>query len=109
MTASFKFSLLFLPVLALAACTRSYDQPMAATQPPPPPMLNGALGAPIAPETPLAGSTMPPSGPIAMPNAPMRMSATDITSAFINNTAEGVTTNGVPYSMYFTADGRERF
>lgn len=109
MPASFKPVLLLLPVIALAACTRSYDQPVAATQPPPPPMLNGALGAPIAPETPLAGSTTPPAGPIAMPNAPMRMSATDITSAFINNTAEGVTTNGVPYAAYFTADGRQRF
>jgi hypothetical protein len=37
------------------------------------------------------------------------MSAPEITAAFVNNTAEGVTTNGMPYAMYFTADGSERF
>jgi hypothetical protein len=111
MPASFKPVLLLLPVIALAACTRSSEPAVVRTPPPPPPaMLNGALGAPIAPEAPpLAGSTVPPSGPIVAPNAPMRMSAADITSAFINNTAEGVTTNGTPYAIYFTADGRQHF
>ena len=110
MRAPFKPVVLLMPVLAIAACTRSYDQPVAATQPPPPPMLNGALGAPIAPEMPLSGSTTPPgAGPVAMPGAPVRMSAPEITTALTNNTAEGVTTNGMPYAMYFTADGRERF
>jgi hypothetical protein len=109
MPALFKPALLLLPVLALVACTRSYNQPVVTIPPPPPATLNGALGAPIAPEAPLAGSTVPPSGPVAMPNAPMRMSAADISSAFINNTAQGVTTNGTPYAIYFTADGRQRF
>jgi|HubBroStandDraft_1064217.scaffolds.fasta_scaffold279629_1 hypothetical protein len=108
MPAPFKPVVLLFPVLALAACTRSYDRPVVATQPPPPPMLNGALGAPIAPDVPLSGSTTPP-GPIAIPGAPVRMSAPEITAAFVNNTAEGVTTNGMPYAMYFTADGSERF
>jgi hypothetical protein len=109
MPAPLKPVVLLLPVLALAACAEPAG-PTIVTQPspPPPPMLNGALGAPIAPETAMSGSSTP-LGPVAMPGAPERMSASDITTAFINNTAQGVTTNGLPYSMYFTADGREHF
>ena len=111
MPAPLKPVVLLLPFLALAACSSSPPPTVVATQPPPPPpppMLNGALGAPIAPAVPLAGSTTPP-GPVAMPGVPERMSATEISTALVNNTAEGVTTNGLPYSIYFTADGRERF
>lgn len=103
---------LLIPALALlAGCeTAPYHPGQAATAAPPPPppapVLTGALGAPLAPTaaTPLSGSSVPMAT-----GAPMRMSAPEITSAFTNNTAQGVTTNGQPYAAYFTADGTQRF
>jgi hypothetical protein len=41
--------------------------------------------------------------------APMRMSAPEITTAFANNTVQGVTADGRPYAAFFTADGTQRF
>jgi hypothetical protein len=107
--------LLLLPALALLAACASHETrvatPGASSVPPSPPPLTGALGAPIAPVpqagTQLSGSTAP--APVAMPGAPTRMSANEITSALSNNTAEGVTTEGLPYTIYFSGDGRERF
>ena len=49
---------------------------------------------------------MPPG---VAPATPIRMSATEVASMLANNTAEGVTTNGLPYAAYFTPDGHERF
>lgn len=104
-------SLMLASVLALvAACNPhpySHDT-VATTAPPPPPALPGALGVPVAPGyvAPLSGSTVPPG---VAPTTPIRMSATEVASTLANNTAEGVTTNGLPYAAYFTADGHERF
>jgi hypothetical protein len=103
---------LALPALALlAACATAPYQPaqtVAAAPPPapPPPSLTGALGAPLAPATtaPLSGS----SAPVAA-GAPMRMSAAEISTAFADNTAQGTTANGLPYAIFFTPDGTERF
>ncbi len=111
-------SLLLLPALALvAACASSERVPPAAATTSPP-SLTGALGAPTAPaplptnatNTPLplsGGSTAP--APVAMPGAPARMSASEIAAALSNNTAEGVTTEGASYALYFVGDGQERF
>lgn len=114
--------LLLLPALALlAACASREPQvktPTASSAPPAPssPVLTGALGAPITPmppaagangDTQFAGSTSP--APVAMPGAPTRMSANEITAALSNNTAEGVTSEGHPYQIYFSGDGQERF
>ena len=114
--------LLLLPALALLAACASHETrvatpaPAASSVPPSPPPLTGALGAPIAPLPPTArasdgtqfsGSTAP--APIAMPGAPTRMSANEISAALSNNTAEGVTTEGLPYDIYFSGDGHERF
>jgi hypothetical protein len=104
-------SLMSASVLALvAACNpHPYSHDTYATAaPPPPPALPGALGVPLAPGqiAPLSGSTVPPG---VAPTTPIRMSATDIGSTLVNNTAEGVTTNGLPYAAYFTPDGHERF
>lgn len=114
--------LMLLPALALvAACAspeRRSEPAASSTTTAVPPPLAGALGAPIAPapppteatSTPLplsGGSTAP--APVAMPGAPTRMSANEITSALSNNTAQGATTAGVPYSVYFSGDGKERF
>jgi hypothetical protein len=114
--------LLLLPALALlAACTSREARvatSSASSAPPAPssPVLTGALGAPIAPLPPAAGAnggrqfsgTTSPA-PVAMPGAPTRMSANEITAALSNNTAEGVTTEGLPYEIYFSGDGHERF
>ena len=114
--------LLLLPALALLAACASHETrvatPAASSQPPAPssPALTGALGAPIAPMPPAAGAnggtqfsgTTSPA-PVAMPGAPTRMSANEITAALSNNTAEGVTTEGLPYDIYFSGDGQERF
>ncbi|HEX6841424.1 MAG TPA: hypothetical protein VF113_07840 [Stellaceae bacterium] len=113
--------LLLLPALALlAACASRETQvrtPTASSAPPAPssPTLTGALGAPIASPpsaganggTQFSGTTTP--APVAMPGAPTRMSANEITAALSNNTAEGVTTEGLPYEIYFSGDGQERF
>jgi hypothetical protein len=112
--------LLLLPALALLAACASHETrvatpttPAATSVPPSPPPLTGALGAPIAPVpqsidgTQFSGSTAP--APVAMPGAPTRMSANEITAALSNNTAEGVTTEGLPYTIYFSGDGHERF
>ena len=115
--------LLLLPALALLAACASRETrvatPAASSVPrasPSSPRLTGALGAPIAPLPPTArasdgtqfsGTTSP--APVAMPGAPTRMSANEITSALSNNTASGVTTEGLPYEIYFSGDGKERF
>jgi len=113
--------LLLLPAVALLAACASHEArettPTARSQPPSrsSPVLTGALGAPIAPMpsagatggTQFSGSTTP--APVAMPGAPTRMSANEITAALSNNTAEGVTTEGLPYEIYFSGDGQERF
>ncbi|HJT07521.1 MAG TPA: hypothetical protein VJ747_11370 [Stellaceae bacterium] len=113
--------LLLLPALALLAACASHETrvatPTARSQPPSSnsPVLTGALGAPIAPMPPAAGGNNAPqfsgttSAPVAMPGAPTRMSANEITAALSNNTAEGVTTEGLPYEIYFSGDGQERF
>lgn len=108
--------LLLLPALALLAACADHDRrvatPAASSVPPSPPPLTGALGAPIAPPPDdvagFAGGTSAPA-PIAMPGAPMRMSASEIQAALANNSAQGVTTEGQPYALYFTGDGQERF
>lgn len=104
--------LLILPALALlAACEEAPyhpGHPAAAVPPPPPgpPVLTGALGAPLAPAAtmPLSGGTVP-----VVPGAPVRLTAPEVSATFANNTARGVTTNGLPYAAYFAADGQERF
>ena len=113
--------LLLLPALALLAACASRETrvatPTAHSVPPSPssPVRTGALGAPIAPMPPPAGANGAPqfsgttSAPVAMPGAPTRMSANEITAALSNNTAEGVTTEGLPYEIYFSGDGHERF
>jgi hypothetical protein len=109
--------LLLLPALVLLAACASRETriatPAASSVPSSPPPLTGALGAPIAPVpqsadgSQFSGSTAP--APVAMPGAPTRMSANEITAALSNNTAEGVTTEGLPYTIYFSGDGHERF
>lgn len=114
MAAASKPLVLVLPVLVLlAACHSSPDRGAAAsTGSASPPVLTGAFGAPIAPTPPgttaLSGGSTAPA-PIAMPGAPTRMSADEILAAFSNHTAQGVTTNGSPYAVYFAFDGEERF
>jgi hypothetical protein len=110
--------LLLLPALALLAACASHETrvatPAASSVPPSPPPLTGALGAPIAPMpqsvggTQFSGASTAPA-PVAMPGAPTRMSANEITAALSNNTADGVTTEGLPYTIYFSGDGQERF
>ena len=112
--------LLLLPALALLAACASHETrvatPTASSVTPAPssPPLTGALGAPIAPVpqaidgSPLSGGSTAPA-PVAMPGAPTRMSANEITAALSNNTAHGVTTEGLPYMIYFSGDGHERF
>jgi len=102
---------LALPALALLAACATAPYPPAQTvavvaPPPPPPSLTGALGAPLAPATTtaLSGSSVP-----VTPGAPMRMSAAEISTAFADNTAQGTTANGLPYAIFFTPDGTERF
>jgi hypothetical protein len=109
--------LMLLPALALAACASPETRvaPAASSVPPP---LTGALGAPIAPQPlpttatstpmPLSGGSTAPA-PVAMPGAPTRMSAAEIAAALSNNTAEGMTTEGASYALYFVGDGQERF
>lgn len=100
---------LLLPALALlAACEPApYHPGEAASLPPPPPALPGALGVPVAgTEVPYSGGTVPP---VVVPTAPMRLSATDIAATLSNNTAQGVSSNGRAYAAYFSPDGRERF
>jgi hypothetical protein len=110
--------LTLLPALALVAACASPETRVAPTATSAPPVLTGALGAPIAPQplptqatgAPLAlsgGSTAP--APVAMPGAPTRMSAGEIAAALSNNTAQGITTEGAPYALYFVGDGQERF
>lgn len=105
-------SLMLLPALALlAACEPApYHPTQAVSVSPTPPALPGALGAPIAPAAtaPLSGGTVAPPPGVA-PNVPVRMSANDIVAMLANNTAEGVTTNGLPYAVYFAANGQQRF
>ena len=112
--------LLLLPVALVAACAmpERHSGPTTATTTAAPPPLAGALGAPITPAPPpteAASTPLPLSGgstapaPVAMPGAPTRMSANEITAALSNNTAQGATTAGVPYSAYFSGDGKERF
>jgi hypothetical protein len=115
-------SLLLLPALALLAACASPDRPpppAATSVPPAPPPLIGALGAPIAAPArlptdatgnplPLSGGTTAPA-PIAMPGAPTRLSSGEIASTLSNNTAEGLTTDGARYALYFSGDGQERF
>jgi hypothetical protein len=114
-------SLMLLPALALLAACASPETrvaPAATSSPPSPPPLTGALGAPIAPAPlppdatktpmPLSGGTTAPA-PVAMPGAPNRLSAGEIAAALSNNTAQGLTTDGAPYSLYFSGDGQERF
>jgi hypothetical protein len=109
MRAAPKFAVMILPVFALlAACNPSPYHPgeTAANVPPPPPALPGALGAPLAPgaTVPLAGSSMP-----VVPGTPVRMTASEIAATFSNNTAEGVTADGLNYAAYFAPTGQERF
>ena len=108
-----KSILMPLPMLALlAACDPSPYHPGHAVTSAheAPPALPGALGVPVvvAPTSAplLSGSTVPPA---AYPAVPVRMSANEIAATFANNTATGVTTNGLPYAAYFVADGTERF
>jgi len=111
MAAPSKLSVMLLPALALlAACSSTpHHEANAVVVPPPPPPMPGALGTPGNPSAAaLSGTTVAP-GAIVEPNAPMRMSATDIATAFANNTAEGVTANGLPYAIYFGRNGQERF
>lgn len=111
-------SLLLLPALALVAACASAETRVAPAATSSPPSLTRALGAPIASaplptnatRTPLplsGGSTAP--APVAMPGAPTRMSAAEIAAALSNNTAQGVTTEGASYALYFVGDGQERF
>lgn len=96
-------------LLLLAACEAAPYHPghaVSAAPPPPPPNMTGALGVPLAPAAtmPMSGASMP-----VVPGAPMRLSAMDVSAAFANNTAQGYTTQGLPYAAYFAADGQERF
>src|SRR6185437_864472 len=101
-----------LPALVLlAACEAAPYHPghavsAAPPPPPPPPNMTGALGVPLAPAAtmPMSGGSVP-----VVPGAPMRLSAADVSAAFANNTAQGYTTQGLPYAAYFAADGQERF
>jgi len=117
MTIPSRFVIL-LPALALAAAcasSQTHVAPAATSSPPP---LTGALGAPIAPAPlptdatraplPLSGGSTAPA-PVAMPGAPTRMSAAEIAAALSNNTAQGITTEGASYALYFVGDGQERF
>jgi hypothetical protein len=112
MPAASKSLMLLLPALALlAACEPApYHPAQAVSVSPAPPALPGALGAPIAPAAtaPLSGGTVAPP-PAVAPNVPVRMSANDIVAILANNTAEGVTANGLPYAVYFAANGQQRF
>ena len=107
MRASLKSLALALPFLA-AACNPSPYRGAAVQPSPPPPDTTGALGAPYTPSANAAvsGST---TAPLANPNAPMRMSATDVAAVLSNNTATGVTREGQPYAIYFAGNGQERF
>ena len=102
--------LMMLPVLALvAACEPApYHPGEAVSAAPPPPALPGALGVPVAGDTamPYSGGTVAPG---IAPATPMRLSATDIAATLANNTAEGVSSNGLAYAAYFSPEGRERF
>jgi hypothetical protein len=112
-------ALMLIPALALvAACAspeRRAETPAATSAPPP---LTGALGAPFAPAPlptnatsmplPLSGGSTAPA-PVAMPGAPTRMSAAEIAAALSNNTAQGMTTEGASYALFFVGDGQERF
>ena len=104
--AAAKSLVLLVPAFALlAGCEPApYHPGSAVSTAPPPPALAGALGAPVATTIapPLAGSTVPPS-------VPVRMSSADIAATFSNNTAQGVTANGLPYAAYFAVNGQERF
>lgn len=104
-----KLLVMLLPAVGLLAACAS-DYPTVVTLPPSPPVENGALGAPIDPlaQRPLSGGTIAPA-PMAMPAAPMRLSANEIAAVLANNTAEGLNANGQPYAVYFAGTGQERF
>ena len=110
MPALLKHLLILLPVLALvAACEPApYHPGEAVSVAPPPPTLPGALGVPVAGATdlPYSGGTVAPG---IAPATPVRLSANDIAATFSNNTAEGVSSNGLAYAAFFSSDGHERF
>ena len=106
--------IMLLPVLALlAACEPAPYHPADTVAAVPPttavqlaPALTGALGAPLSPgaTVPLAGSSVP-----VVPGTPLRMTASEVAATFTNNTAQGVTADGLSYAAYFAPTGQERF
>ncbi len=95
------------PAACLLAACGYLPQPFASNPPsPPPPPVSGAFVAPpgtAAPE--YSGSS---TAPAAAPGAAVRLSASDALALLANNTAIGVTDNGVPYGVFFTNDGVAR-
>ena len=102
--------------LLLGACSSSPPpQPVvAAPPPPPPPAVTGSLIAPqIAAVAPVYSGSRPvysgsSAAPVLVPGA-MRLSASDAMGLLTNNTAVGLTDNGVPYEIYFGSNGVVRF
>ncbi len=105
-----KALLTLLPAASLlAACATGsyYDEHRAtAAPPPPPPPLPGSLGVSPGASSSLSGTTVAP--PLRT-TAPMRMSASEIAATLSNNTVQGVSSNGLPYAIYFAGNGQERF
>ncbi|HYM03386.1 MAG TPA: hypothetical protein VET85_10595 [Stellaceae bacterium] len=100
---------MLVPALGLlAACTTDPRYSSETTVIEPPPALPGALGTPVMPSGVVAGDTVVP-GVVAAPGTPMRLSAMEVTAALANNTAEGRAANGLPYAIYFSSTGEERF
>jgi hypothetical protein len=100
-----------LPAAALlAACSSPPPPQTTVITTPPPPIVTGALGAPPS-AAPLSGSSLAPVPPIAgSPRlVPRPLTPSETMAALTGNTAIGTTATGVPYQLYFTADGRERF
>jgi hypothetical protein len=100
-----------LPAAAvLAACSAPPPPQTTVITTPPPPVATGALGAPPAP-APLSGSTLAPPPPVVGSTrlVPRPLTPSETMAALAGNTAIGMTANGAPYQLYFTADGREHF
>lgn len=92
----------------LAACTTDPIYPSQTAMIEPPLALPGALGTPIMPTGVVAGDTIVPDV-APPPGTPVRLSAMEVTAALANNTAQGRAANGLPYAIYFSSTGQERF
>ncbi len=92
--------LMFAPALGLmAACSSNTPAyPPVSVAPP----------AATVPATPSALDTGT-SGIAGTTARPLALTPTQIANTISNNTLTGIARNGVPYSIYFTSDGRQRF